>query len=691
MAHAPVDVAVKVIMPQAVRSFRVVRGGLVLLVAASVWLAQPLAQEPAQDQPSDQAPQQPVFRTGVDSVSVDVTVTDRNGRPVTDLTAADFDVREAGVPQTITSFRLIETGDGTDDPAAAREILSLSDERAEVARVENRLFVIFLDDYHVRRGNSMRVRQQLSEFLRQLSRNDLVAITTPLAGVGAMTFSRNHIVTSTTVMGFEGRKYEYAPRHPIEYRYQNLLPEEQEQLRNSLTIAALESLSEYLGTLREGRKSVVYVSEGMSGYMPSGTRTTGTWAGSRPLNRPESQTMDFFENSRLLAELEARVFRPAARNNVAFYTLDPRGLAVFEAGVDEDVSPDADRRYMQESTDILRSMADETDGRAIVGRNDPLPGLRQMVRDGSAYYLLSYTSSRAPRDGRFHEIRVRVNRRDVEVRARKGYWAYSPEDVARAAAPRRESPAEVNDALDTLRSNASSGRLRPVSVWLGALRGPTENAAVTFAWEALQPAGATAAADVVDRVTIVATTLAGEEVFRGAIARASETGRAAGSVTFAAPPGPLRVRVTPENARGLRLDTDEAALDVPDFTGTGPRLTTPFLYRGRTARDLQQIRAAEAPAPVVSPVFARAERMLIRFGAYGAGGTAPALTMRILNQHGEQLAALPAPVARPETAGGVFESELGLGSFPPGEYLIEIGAEQGGETVKKVVALRVTG
>ena len=677
-------------MPQALPLSRYVRTGVVVLLAACVWFAEPRAQEPPPaDEPA--APQQPVFRGGVDSVSVDVTVTDRDGRPVTDLTEADFEIREGGELQSVTSFRLIETGQGIDDPASDREILSLSEERAEAARVENRLFVLFLDDYHVRRGNSMRVRQQLSDFLRRLTRNDLVAIATPLSGVGNMSFSRNHLMTSNSVMGFEGRKYDYTPRHPIEYRYQTLPPEALEQMRNSLTISALESLSEYLGTLREGRKTVVYVSEGMSGSIPSGTRTTGSWVGSRPLERGQSQmqqSMDFFENSSLLGDLESRVFRAAQRNNVAIYTVDPRGLAVFESGVDENLSSETDRRIVRESVDLLRVIAEETDGRAIVGSNDPIEGLQQMVRDASVYYLLSYTSTRAPRDGRFHEISVRVTRPGVQVRARKGYWAYSPEDVARATAPARpEAPTEVSEALGVMRSTESLGRTRPVSVWLGALQGVAEKAAVTFAWEAA--AAADTPADVVDHVSIVATTLAGDELYRGDIEKAG-TARG-GSVTFEAPPGPLRVQVIPHNARGTRLDSDEASLEVPDFTGTGPQLTTPFLYRGRTARDLQQVRAAEDPLPVVSAVFARAERMLIRFGAYGAGGLDPAVNLRLLNQNGEQLAVLPAPAKRTGEAGGFFEAEMGLGSFPPGEYLIEIGVEQGGEQARRLVAVRITG
>ncbi len=675
-------------MSQATSFVRLARLGIILFLAVAVLWTIPAAQEPAA------GTQQPVFRSGIDAVSVDVIVTDDDGRPVTDLTAADFEVREAGELQAVTSFRLVETGNGANDPASGREILSLDDERREAARLENRLFVVFLDDYHVRRGNSMRSRQQLAAFLRSLTRNDLVAIATPLSGVGGMTFSRNHNVTSNVVMGFDGRKYDYTPKHPIESRYQNLPVEQQEQMRNSLTITALQSLSEYLGTLREGRKTIIYVSEGMSGAVPSGVRVSGSGQGSAPISRSESarqSSMDFFENTSLLLDLESRVFRSATRNNVSIYTLDPRGLSNFEFGVDENVSSSNDRRILQESSDLLRVIAEQTDGRALVGMNDPAPALRQMVRDSGTYYLLGYTSTRSPRDGRFHEIRVRVNRRDVQVRARKGYWAYTPEDVARATAPSRpESPPEVSEALGAMRSSMSGGRSRPISVWMGAQRGAAEKARVTFAWE-VRPGGGTGPADAVDRVAIVATTLSGEELFSGAIARGADTGRGGGSVMFEAPAGPLRVRVTPENSRGVRLDSDEASLEVPDFGGTGPRLTTPFLYRGRTARDLQVIRAADAPVPVVTAVFGRAERMLIRFGAYGSGGLSPTLRLRLLNQNGDQLAALPPPSPGSGGAEGQFESELGLGSFPPGEYLIEIAAEQGGESVKTLVALRVTG
>ena len=74
-------------------------------------------------------------------------------------------------------------------------------------------------------------------------------------------------------------------------------------------------------------------------------------------------------------------------------------------------------------------LADNTDGRAIVNRNDLAAGMKQIIRDASGYYLLGYNSTQAPTDGKFHAIKVSVKRKGVDVRARKGYWAYTLEDV----------------------------------------------------------------------------------------------------------------------------------------------------------------------------------------------------------------------------------------------------------------------
>src|SRR6266550_3324983 len=83
-------------------------------------VAQPApAQTPAPQPPPGQQP--PVFKAGTNQVRVDVSVVDRKGEPVTDLTKEDFDVREDGVAQTIDTIKLIEaTGAAPDDDMSLR-------------------------------------------------------------------------------------------------------------------------------------------------------------------------------------------------------------------------------------------------------------------------------------------------------------------------------------------------------------------------------------------------------------------------------------------------------------------------------------------------------------------------------------------------------------------------------------------
>ena len=59
---------------------------------------------PAQPALQEQSPSVSTFSTGVTLVEVYATVTDREGQPVTGLTAADFKVAEDRVPQDITTF-----------------------------------------------------------------------------------------------------------------------------------------------------------------------------------------------------------------------------------------------------------------------------------------------------------------------------------------------------------------------------------------------------------------------------------------------------------------------------------------------------------------------------------------------------------------------------------------------------------
>ena len=92
--------------------------------------------------------------------------------PVADLKQSDFEVTEDGKPQKIETFKLVKLDGGITDSIkeAPREIRTDYDEEMEAARDDVRLFAIFLDDYHVRRGASLAVRNPLSDLHREQPR-----------------------------------------------------------------------------------------------------------------------------------------------------------------------------------------------------------------------------------------------------------------------------------------------------------------------------------------------------------------------------------------------------------------------------------------------------------------------------------------------------------------------------------------
>ena len=145
--------------------------------------------------PPSTDPQQPVFRTGINFVRVDVIVTDKNGNPVNDLKPGDFEITEQNQPQKVETFKLISL-DGGLIPAPTdrrRQIRTDTDEESEAARDDVRLFALFLDDYHVRRETSMSARSQLARFVEtQLGPSDMIGVMYPLEPIAAVRMTRNH-------------------------------------------------------------------------------------------------------------------------------------------------------------------------------------------------------------------------------------------------------------------------------------------------------------------------------------------------------------------------------------------------------------------------------------------------------------------------------------------------------------------
>ena len=183
---------------------------------------QPPAQQPPAQQPPPQQPpagqRPPVIRSGINFVSVDVIVTDKKtGDVVLDMKRDDFEVREDKKPQQIETFEQVKIDALEASSIRPKEIRNEIDEETEARQPNVRLFILFLDDYHVRRGNDLAVRKPLMDFINNsLAPQDMVAIMYPLTPVTALTFTRNRDSMISAVNHFEGRKGQYEPRNEFE-------------------------------------------------------------------------------------------------------------------------------------------------------------------------------------------------------------------------------------------------------------------------------------------------------------------------------------------------------------------------------------------------------------------------------------------------------------------------------------------
>lgn len=671
----------------------------------------PQTPPPGQQSADQTQPQPPIFRTGINFVRVDVIVSDKQGNAVADLQPGDFDVTEDGKPQKIETFKLIKLDGGAVEASKEppKQIRTDYDEESESARDDVRLFAIFLDDYHVRLGSSLSVRAPIQRFLEtQIGPTDMVGVMYPLQPVSSIRFTRNHDAVIKAMEQFKGRKFDYTPKNDFEEQYANYPAEVVERIRTEVSLSALKALITHMGSLKEGRKSLILVSEGYSYALPPQLRNPiatmpglGNPNARNPMagmNDPNEDRYQFFSGLDLQTDLR-EVYDAANRNNTAIYGVDPRGLATGEFDIADNVNISTDQQYLTATMDTIRVLSDNSDGRAIVNRNDLATGMKQIVRDASAYYLVGYNSSQAPSDGKFHEIKVRVKRSGVQVRSRKGYWALTAEETRNALTPKKPGPPKAVE--NALASIEQPKRARVIRTWIGTARGDDGKTKVTFVWE---PTARTAgdrpqAAEQPARVSLMAVGQDGSPYFRGRVpdvALASTTpptgtpvtaaAKGPSRVTFEVPPGKMQLRISVEGSASQVLDSETRDLTVPDLTAH-VSLGTPEVLRARTAREYQQVKTDPDAVPVATREFSRTDRLVVRVPAYGPAGTAPQVTAKLLNRTGKPMSDLPVSAAGTSS----FTIDLPLAGLAVGDYLVEVHAAGEGAESKELVGFRVTG
>lgn len=608
-----------------------------LVASVGVVAQQPAAPPPASDaQQADASSDQPIFRAGAELVRVDVSVTGRDDEPVTDLQASDFIVTEDEIPQTVETVQFVRLdGQRKVDNGESLEIRGLSQALVEAAKDDVRLFAIFLDDYHIDRHPTITIplRKALESFVEQLQPTDLVVLMDPLTTLDSLRYTRNKQQLLDRIQKFEGRRGELFPvRSAVEEM--QMTQRNVWELRAGVSLSALEAIITHFGGIREGRKSVLFVSQGPPVGLPGS------------INYP-----------RLEAALQA-----ANRGNVTVHVLDPRPLGSAPFG----------------GAEALRRLSTETGGRAIVNTNNHQAGLKDVMTDASAYYLIGYSPTRQLTDGRFHKISVRVKRSGVRVTARRGYWA--PTEAETNPEPPPPVDPNLTGALRELVTPGGADR-RLIDMWVGTEASEYGLSKVHVSWEAASRATETPATVEVEPVTRTGASLYPAQTI-GAPPKGNE---AATVASFHLKPGPAALKVTVRTEGGAVLDRWTQSLVVPDYAAASLKIGTPRVFRTRSLAETRAFDVDPEPTPTASRRFRRTDRLVIDV-PYVAEVGEPNLLAKLTNRDGKVLA----PLTLAKGPDGVARVVLPLASLAPSTYTVRVEVNAGSNAGAQVVAFTVS-
>jgi hypothetical protein len=337
---------------------------------------------------------------------------------------------------------------------------------------------------------------------------------------------------------------------------------------------------------------------------------------------------------------------------VSFYPVGPGGYA-------DAYAPITARRLS------LQTMAEMTDGRAILLPAFLEAGLQRIVEDLSSYYLLGYYSN-AKADGRFHKITVRIKRPGVQVRARAGYLAASVADTSSRISPPAASPdsayaERVSRALSPLAALARERPLRAQAALAWATSG-TAIVRVSVEVPQMRPGGddwsqggeievvlrdSARAAVSTERVTLQPGSYAGEVVLTPSRALAA---------------GEYDLQVRAKGTQGLpATETIRLSIDAPPL-GSG----LVFRRRGPST--------GNRDVPTADARYRRSERLVVEAPApFGE------IAARLLDRTGKPLT-VPVTAAIRQDADGTRwgRVEIALAPLAAGDYIVEstVGSEK---------------
>jgi len=358
----------------------------------------------------------PTFRAEARLVVEQVTVKDKNGKPIEGLTAQDFAITESGIPQSIAFLEFQKLEEIQPAPPLTELVAPIprlphmqiaSAGPKEVRYADRRLLALYFDMTGMPPVDQSRAIAAGQEFIRkQMTPADLVAILMYAGGevnvFQDFTGDRERLLATlrTMIVGED----ENVPEVLVDGAF-GQSGGEFAIFRTDRQLAALQTAVKMLGQLSE-KKSLVYFASGM--------RLNGT------------------DNA---AQLRATI-NAATRAGVSLFTVDARGLvAQAPMGDATRSSPGGAGAYtgatamtamsnLQRSQDTLWSLAADTGGKALTDANDLSQGIVLAQQAIVSYYVLGYYTSHTELDGKLRRIKITLtNGREAELDYRASYYA----------------------------------------------------------------------------------------------------------------------------------------------------------------------------------------------------------------------------------------------------------------------------
>jgi VWFA-related protein len=417
---------------------------------------------------AQQQPPKPSFQSSVEVTSLDVTVVDDKGKPVANLTPADFVVKIDGAARRVVTAEWISLVGDPRAPAAPPPPDGYSTNEGSTG---GRLIVMGIDQPNIRFGGALAIAKTANAFIDRLSPSDRVAVAGFGTGAPATTFTADRERIKRAIGRMVGQK---VAGRPGDLQHSIAIVEAQAIEKGD--VATLQSVQqrECLGPgattfgVEMCRTEVEVEAHTLAAEMNRDADQTiqtlrDLFAGLKQIDAPKTLILisEGFVMSDEALIIELGTMAAEARTSLYALKLDTPMFEASEARMP--INPFADRQARSEGMELLAGAARGTLF-TVAGTGQTL--FERIESELSGYYLLGIESDAKDKDGKAHPIRIDVPRKGALVRSRRQVLN-TPADQVAARAKRSPHSAVAAALGSPLLSSAL-----PLRVASFALQGP---------------------------------------------------------------------------------------------------------------------------------------------------------------------------------------------------------------------------